>query len=174
MAWWLTVYCTRSVASIEPALLLSGIRDGDPEAPAGIDYTTTAEDYEVDDALVGPALKHLAVEPDSDRPLDLCVRYHADPERRPIVLHRWAEPARVAEELRECAENRSPPAAAGPVLERCCEVVGIELGFSQLEDMGVVLAYELARYLAQKGAGVVVDDEGRWFTVDRGAWVDLE
>ena len=57
------------------------------------------------------------------------------------------EPSQVAEELKECAEGRSPPAAAAPVLERCCEIVGIELGFSQLEDMGVVLAYELARYL---------------------------
>jgi hypothetical protein len=49
-------------------------------------------------------------------------------------------------------------------------VIGLELGFSMLEDMGVVLAYELARYLAQKGDGVIVDDDDRWQVIERGAF----
>ena len=37
-----------------------------------------------------------------------------------------------------------------------------ELGFSMLEDMGVVFAYEIARFVAQKYDGVIVDDDARW------------
>ena len=39
--------------------------------------------------------------------------------------------------------------------------------------MGVVLAYEIARYIAQKYDGVVVDDDDRWERVDRGVFVSV-
>jgi hypothetical protein len=42
--------------------------------------------------------------------------------------------------------------------------------------MGLVIACELARYLArylaQKGDGAIVDDEGEWFAVIDGEFVD--
>jgi hypothetical protein len=57
-------------------------------------------------------------------------------------------------------------------LNACREVIGIELGFSQLQqDVGLVIACELARYLAQKGDGVIVDDELEWFAVVDGEFV---
>jgi hypothetical protein len=57
-------------------------------------------------------------------------------------------------------------------LDACREVVGIELGFGQLEDMGLVIACELARYLAQKGDGIFVDDNNEWYAVADGEFVD--
>ena len=44
---------------------------------------------------------------------------------------------------------------------------------ARLTDMGVVLAYELARWLAQKGDGVIVDDDNRWQFVEDGAFRPL-
>lgn len=46
-------------------------------------------------------------------------------------------------------------------LQRTEEVIGIEFGYSQLEDMGVVLAYEVARYLGARGDALIKNDLGK-------------
>jgi len=174
MAWWLTVYCRRPVSALTPQQLLAGLRDQDREAPAGVDYWTLAEHFGIEDeAVVDAALDVLRVRDASATGLDqLELSYRPDADARPIVVHCWTEPERVAEELEEAQEGRSPPPEALPRLRATKEIVGIELGFSQLEDMGIVLAYELARWLVQKGKGLVVDDDDCWMTVDGGGWVD--
>jgi hypothetical protein len=173
MAWWLTVYCRKPVAALTPAQLLAGIRDEDRSAPAGVDYWTLAEHYDIEDeAVVDAALDVLRVRGAGATGLDCEVHYQPEDDRRPIVVHCWSEPERVAEELAEAEEGRSPPPAALERLQASKEIVGIELGFSQLEDMGIVLAYEIARWLAQKGDGLVVDDDDQWLAVEGGGWVD--
>jgi hypothetical protein len=173
MAYWLTVYCTRPVSALTSAELLAGIRDQDRDAPAGVDYYMLAEDYGYDaltDEAVADALARLRAEP-SGTLAETAVKY-GDDDSRPVVLHCWSDAERVAEELEECAEVREPPASVAGDLDRCVEIVGIELGFSQLGTMGVVFAYEIARYLAQKGAGVFVDDDQQWFRVDDGELIE--
>lgn len=172
MAWWLTVYCQKSVAELQPQQLDDGLRDRDPAAPAGVDYYMLAEERDLDDDAADDALERLEVVRVSPGPLDVEIRYR-EGDARPIVVHLWHEPERVAEELEEAVETREAPEAVMTQLRGCREIVGIELGFGQLEDMGIVIAFELARYLAQKGDGVIVDDEDQWYTVDDGELVDL-
>lgn len=175
MAWWLTVYCRRPVSALAPELLLAGIQGRDSEALAGVDYWTLAEGFGIEDeAVVDAALDVLRVR--GDEALGLLsgceISYRPEVDARPIVVHYWTDPARVAEELAEAEEGRSPPPGALARLRASTEVVGIELGFSQLEDMGIVIAYELARWLAQRGDGLVVDDDDRWMVVQDGGWAD--
>lgn len=165
MAWWLTVYCRKPIAGLTPEHLMAGITGRDREASAGDDYLTLAEGYDVDEALVKPALRALTISK------DLEVGYG---DQRPIVMHVWTSAERVAEELEEMREVRSPPASLVTRLAQTKEIVGIELGFSQLETMGVVFAYELARYLAQKGDGVIVDDDDRWQRIADGAFEEID
>jgi len=68
---------------------------------------------------------------------------------------------------------RAPSARAKKRLIGVKEIVGIELAPSMLSDMGVVFAYELARYLAQKADGVIVDDDGTWQEIARGGFSPL-
>lgn len=172
MPYWITVYCRTPVSSLAPAELLAGILGRDSSALAGVDYWTLAEGFGIDDEeVVDAALDVLRVRPERAKGLDpLEVCYRPELDARPIVVHCWSEPERVAEELAEAEENRSPSPEALPRLRASREVVGLELGFSQLEDMGIVIAYELARWLAQKGDGIVVDDDDQWLAVDEGAW----
>jgi hypothetical protein len=173
MAWWLTVYCRKPVSALAPAELLAGLRDEDRSAPAGVDYWTLAEHFGIEDeAVVDAALDVLRVRGDDAKGLGCEVYYRPEADARPIVVHCWTEPERVAEELEEAEEGRAPPTGVLPRLRATKEIVGIELGFSQLEDMGIVLAYELARWLAQKGDGLVVDDDDCWMAVEGGGWVD--
>ena len=172
MAWWMTVYCREPLATLDAAQVDAGLRGDDPSAPAGIDYPSLAEDHELDEDQAALALAHLRVTHAGAHALDLEIRYRPEPDARPIVVHPWTEPARVVEELDEAREGRDPPPEALARLADVRAVIGIELGFAQLRDMGLVIACELARYLAQKGDGVIVDDEGEWFAVVDGEFVD--
>ncbi|MFK8003149.1 MAG: hypothetical protein AB8H86_26500 [Polyangiales bacterium] len=178
MSSWITVYCRVPVGGLSSAAVLSGIRAGDENARAGVDYFTLAEQYEGvndDDDAVSAALSGLRL-CESDVQTEglsrstvaggLRLHYGAT---KPVILHHWNEPGRLDEELQEC-RHRQPSEVANQMLSACCEIVGIELQASQLRDFGVVLAYELARYLAQKGDAVLVDDEGRWFVVVDGVF----
>lgn len=174
MAWWLTVYCRKPVSHLSVDAVRKGLLDEDPSAPAGGDYLTLAEQYEVDEETVKPALKALELKSVSDSLLHLEISYRLPRELRPIVVHVWNTPERLAEELDETADIRNPPKSAQKLLEGVVEIVAIELGFQMLEDMGVVLAFELARWLAQKGDGVIADDDNRWQMIERGAFRPLE
>jgi hypothetical protein len=48
------------------------------------------------------------------------------------------------------------------------EVAAVELGLGQLEDMGLVIAGQLAEYLAGVGAGLIRDTGDEWWAVRRG------
>lgn len=39
--------------------------------------------------------------------------------------------------------------------------------------MGIVIAYEVTRWLVQLGGGLVVDDDDEWREVKYGVWVEL-
>ena len=157
MASWISVYCRSSLDAVTARKLAAGIRDKDNDAPAGVDYLTLAEQYGVDDAAVRAALASLSVSKWSG---GFVLAYGA---KLPVRVHRWTDPARVAAELAELPRT----------LADVVEVVGIELMASQLRDFGVVVAYEVARYLAQKGNGVTRDLGGVFGVVRRGAFVDL-
>ncbi len=173
MAWWLTIYCREPVSALSPAQLLVGIRGEDPSALAGVDYWTLAEHFGIEDeAVVDAALDLLRVREPGATGLECEVAYRPEDDVRAIAVHCWTEPERVAEELEEAQEGRSPPPEALPRLRASKEIVAIELGFSQLEDMGIVFAYEIARWIAQKGDGLVVDDDDCWMMVEDGGWVD--
>lgn len=166
MASWISVYCTRSLAELRAKQLLKGITGRDAKAPAGVDYLTLAEGYDVDADAAEAGEDALAVEDDDD---GFIVTYGT---QRPVFVRRWAKPTRVASELEEAREH-DPSAAVEKRLARTTEVIGIELGASQLSDFGIVVAYELARYLAQKGRGIICGLDHGWTEVADGGFADL-
>lgn len=174
MAWWFTVYCATNVGELSPAQVLAGLRDQDPTASAGVDYDTLAEGYGIDDeAAVATAVSSLRFGEASRSGVDGDLHYQPGDGARPLVLHHWTTAERVAEELEEAEDGRQIPAAAVQRLRATKAIVAVELGYSQLEDMGIVIATELVRYLVQKSGGLAVDDDDQWFDVRDGAWIAL-
>src|SRR5262245_41308773 len=171
MSEWLSLFCQTSTARITASQLLDGLRGRDPRALAGVDYSTLAEDYDVRDELVKPAVAALRVEALADG--DGFEISYGEGER-PVFVRRWTDPPRVAEEIQEMHDRlgaKSEPAA--PWMRACREVIGIELSADQLRNMGVVIAYEAARYLAQKGDALILTDQDRWLRVEDGEFVPL-
>lgn len=171
MALWLSLFCQTSTTHVTSSQLLDGLRGRDQRALAGVDYHTLAEDYDVKDELVRPAVAALKVDALSGGD-GYEISYGEGV--RPVFVRRWTDPPRVAEEIQEMHDrlgSAAEPAAAW--IRACREVIGIELSANQLEDMGVVIAYEAARYLAQKGNALILTDQDRWLRVEDGAFVTL-
>jgi hypothetical protein len=172
MSAWISVYCEESVGSLTPQELL--------EAISVADFWTLAEWYEVPEEQVQPALELLRIEPAREDDFDVYELHYRGPDERPVCIQRWAAPARVQEEIEEALERLkgSDDAAVEDVrdhLRRVCEVIGIELGWTQVgSNMGAVFAGEVARCLAQSGRGYILWLDGGWSTVDKiGAFVHL-
>jgi hypothetical protein len=89
------------------------------------------------------------------------------------LVHVWSEPARVREELTEAREEyldgcRGKGAEqVRKALSAVVEVAAVELGLAQPEDVGLVIAGQLAEYLAGVGAGVIRDTNDEWWAMRR-------
>jgi hypothetical protein len=158
--------------------LKAGILGEDPSAPAGEDYRSLAEFYGVDGKLVDPALRNLEVvaaeEPNAGGSTRCLVRYSPG-DSRPVLIHQWTERDRVAEEVDEASNRLSDrEGIVARHLRETKEVIGIELGASQLKDMGVVLAYEVARYLGARCDGLVKNDLGEWLEIKKGGFIPIK
>jgi hypothetical protein len=170
MAWWIDIVCRRHPGKLTPEGLLAGITARDDDALAGIDYFTLAEDYDLDldDDQIEAAMDALRITP------GLEIHFRPDPALRPIAVWVTDDAARVAARVAEIRDNDEPPAGAEPYLEACAAIVALELGFPMLENLGVVIAYEVARYLAQKGDAIIRDDDGRWQRIVQGAFETVD
>jgi hypothetical protein len=172
MPAWITLFCRRSVVDVSPNALKAGILDKDPSTSAGVDYNALADDYGVDEKLVDPALKNLeiaSVEPaNADGFTRYSLRYTAA-DTRPVLIHRWTDSDHLKKEtVDETIELlTSRQRFIAELLQRTKEVIGIEFGYSQLEDMGVVLAYEVARYLGARGDALIQNDLGKWLIIGK-------
>lgn len=161
MAAWLTVYCARSVASITAGDLLSLLKDLD-------DPWTLAETYGLDDdEAVDRALANLRIEPVTKPKGVKFSVYYKPGKSRPIQVHVWTG-ARLAEELEEAKELLAT--VRGPQVRRIrsrvaksVEVVALELGIGQLEDPGIMLAGQMAEFLAAESDGVIRDQNDDWW-----------
>jgi hypothetical protein len=156
MPEWITVYCQKVGDEITADSMRQGIVDAD--------FYTLAEDYDVDDSRVKPALTQLKIESNED---GFKISYQK-PEVRPIQVHRWTDTERVEEELEEARERLEDQPLSDTVnthLEGVKEVIGIELGFSQMNDMGIVFADVVARWLATSLVGLVEMPDERWYAI---------
>jgi len=174
MSFWITLYCRRSVGHVDTRGLQAGILGKDPSALAGVDYVTLAEDYGIEEEEVDDALSNLEVKQIGGQGFERYEVDYSDGWANTVIVHRWHEPKRVAEEIDEVIERLaiSRSALVGRLRESC-EVVGIELKVSQLEDMGIVIAYEIARYLGQLGDSLALTDEDEWLQVKDGGFMSV-
>lgn len=156
MASWLTVYCKN------PCVLSTREVLGEL---ARADFATLAEAHDLDESVADDATPRF----EKEGPLaGASLLWRGEPQR-PIQVHHWTTPERVAEEVAEARERGLP---AYVDLAGTVEIVALEMGISAYEDLGIVLAWEVARVVAQACAGLARDDDDRWSYVDaEGGWV---
>ena len=171
MSAWISVYCTHSLAQVTPAALDAAL--------AQADFWTLAEIYAIDEAQVIPALACLRIESENPTEFQHYNVIYREPKYRPVCITRCAGAAVVAQlaELHATLMAQGMGANAEIIrhLEQVIEIVNIELGYTQLADMGLLIAYEIARFLAMLGNGLVQDAAGSWWRIgQQGEFVQFE
>lgn len=166
MPAWISVYCAQPIGQIALDTLSDEI--------AGNDFWTLAEQYDVDECLVDPALAALRFESMNH---GFRMHYRCGDER-PLVIHFWETSGQVEEEILEVLEvlKNAPGANALRIsrhMQHVKSVVGIELGVSQLHDMGIVFAYEIARWFGTHRSGFIKSYDDNWCTIEDGGYVSL-
>ena len=174
MPAWISVYCQQKLGEVEPKQLRNDILQND--------YFTLAEQYDIDEALVALALTALRIVPDNG---GYEVHYAAESDSneqqlrsRPVVIHIWESPDRVQEEIEEvleCLNGASgyPTALIEQHLSEVQAVAGIDIGASQFQNMGIVFAYEIARWFGKNRTGLINDVDENWSLIENGGFVHL-
>src|SRR5262249_6699977 len=128
---------------------------------------TLAEDYNIDEDDVSKFLDTLEWH---DHPLEL--RY---PDRRPIQFWVHTEPASVREQIAALDEiDLVIPDAVREHLQSVRAIVAMEMAFTQLETMFELVAFEIAYWLAETCAGVILGPNDRWYDHGAHRWQPFE
>jgi hypothetical protein len=169
MAAWFTVYSPKSLQHVTPPDLAEYL-----QGPK-VDWFILAETFGIDDEeVVERAVTGLKVVPAPGALGEWFEVRYRPAKARPLVVYLWSDPARVQEELAEATENYLNGRRGRGVnqvrtaLGEVTEVAAIELGSGHLGDMGLVIAGQVAEYLAGAGGGVIRDTGDEWWAVRRG------
>lgn len=129
--------------------------------------TTLCEQYRLDGALIAPALVHLELITDMAGEVPYSTLYYGAEGSRPIFIQRWdAKQDDGAIMLAAHLEKSHSEVLTGHFTETR-QIWGISLLPAQLREMGLVLAYEVGRYLAVQGRGLVYGLDGVWYRLNR-------
>ena len=162
MLSWITAYCPENIDDVTPESL-STIRDND--------FWTLAEDYDVADELVSPALKLFKIEEAQD---GYQLIYRPDGERQ-LAIRCWASPDRIDEEISEAKKSIGGSSSAmAESIAATMAVVAIELGAIQMTDMGIVIAYEVARWFGGHKNALIKSVDDDWSKIVGGGFSHLQ
>ena len=153
MPFMIRVFNSRLVGPLKPHEILAAITESN--------YQTLCRQYGLDPALIAPGLERLGVlaAPDAEAPF-FTVVYRQDGERPIVVsLQDW-------DSNKQPLESGLPPAALQEAFLSTVQLVSIELAEDQLQDLGLLLAYELARWAAVQGRGIIQALDGRWYRLN--------
>jgi hypothetical protein len=151
------VFNRKPISIINPEAVLAAV--------TGSNYQTLCRQYGLDKELIEPAKAYLRLigSQGGDSPFFALV--YGPAAQRPVMVHLFdLDQARRAELSTVLA---AAPQALDLNLAASVQVVRIELGREQLADLGLLLAYELARWAAVNGEGVLRGLDGRWYRLNR-------
>ena len=149
MAEWVVAYCRKSVGNLTPDEMLKELRMAD--------LLTLGENLDLTTSTIKEAEKQLRFEKEKRDPDFSYVDLQFKTDGRPIQIRRNTKPKT---ELDETLENLPEAKEAGlervrKHLSETVEIVSFELGGTDSQGVGAILAEVTAFFIAQHGDGIV-------------------
>lgn len=140
-----------------------------------VNFTTLCSQYGLNSSLIEPVKEYLDVVVSKNRDFPyFLVKYRGDQDR-PLFVYEWRLESRKGMGIYEGISGGIDSKGVNTHLSKTNFLVEIELGQKQLSDMGRLLAYEIARWTAVKGGGVVLGLDGSWYRLNQhSAFLPLE
>lgn len=158
MLFWILIFNQQKM----PQLDHQGLKAALTEA----NIQTLCAQYGLDAEGIAPALRHLElIYSKNESALYFMLRY-APIGERPLVIYRWGTDDGLGRTyLQDYLVQTSSQRVIDP-LSTAREIIGIELSRSQLTDLGLLLGYEIARWCADAGEGIVLGLDGIWYRLN--------
>lgn len=84
----------------------------------------------------------------------------------PLTVYRWPADSQDGRTYMVQMQNGAEFKIVQEYFARITQVVVIEIDRSQLEDFGILLAYEIARWAAFSGKGIMHALDGKWYRLN--------
>jgi len=137
------------------------------KAISGSNLYTLCDQYGLDSAQIEATVAHLGLirgKTTQFAPF-LLLRYHPKGDR-PLLVHAFQVDSSQGSLILHRAVNNTYHPALKKALGKTNQVLFIELSQIQLRDMGLLLAYEVARWAAEQGKGFVRGLDGKWYRLN--------
>lgn len=158
MVYWIFVYNIKPIRTFNSDAFLNTITQSN--------FVSLCEQYGLNPALIEPTLKNLRVRTLPVKSLNFfSLRYKPDHER-PIMVTAWERETIEGKQLLAKACQRFPVGWAQNKLFETRQILGIELSPTQLTDLGLLLGYEIARWGAEQGKGLVEGLDGKLYQLN--------
>ncbi len=158
MSYWIYIFNQHPITDINAANIKAAI--------TASNFETLCEQYHLDKGLIEPTLSNLdLVQAPNTQPLLFLLRY--DLKGAPTIpVYQWDVDSRVGADRLNSALTR----VDGMVRQKLVDtthIIAVELHRSQLQDLGLLLGYELARWAGEQGEGLVYGLDGGWYRLNR-------
>jgi hypothetical protein len=132
-----------------------------------VNFSTLCDQYGLDPGLIPQMKSNLSVITAKGDASPYFVLKYNQKEGLPIIVYRWDPRSETGKFITRELLTGSLPEGVGEHLKNASCIVGIELYQSQMKDMGLILAYEIARWVASRGQGMVLGLDGVWYQLNR-------
>lgn len=138
------------------------------KAITGSNFDTLCAQYGLDSALIEALWTHLALTRGKMTPFSpyLLLRY-GPKGLRPLLVYAYQADCPSGRLILQRALASVGHEALKKALSQARLILSIELSQEQLKDMGLLLAYEVARWAAEQGQGLVRALDGKWYRLNR-------
>ena len=132
-----------------------------------VNFVTLCSQYNLDPAKIEPAKSSLEVIVSNEgaSPYFL-VKYGASHDR-PLFVYEWGAKTDIGRRILKNLMHQGTSKKLTSHIVKAKSIIKIELSPSQLKDMGLLFAYEIARWAAFKGNGLVFGLDGIWYELNR-------
>lgn len=158
MPYWIWVFNLINVDKIDEEALTRALTSAHLE--------TLCDQYNLDRALIAPSIRNLEVVAVNTTISPFFLLYYRPKGERPIVIQCWDLNQGQDTGFWEYLLGKSPPDTVERHLTEARTVFGISLSSSQLKDMGLVFGYEIARWVAAQGRGLIRGLDGHWYRLN--------
>jgi hypothetical protein len=156
LAYLISVFNTKRIPSVDPQAVRDTITSSN--------YHTLCDQYGLDPALIDSTLAHLNVIAEPYLSSGYFIVEYRTRDRSPIVVY-LLDLKRLGDgELERICDGA--PQGLQDALDQAAQIIQIELSGDQLSDLGLLLGYELARWAAAAGEGVILGLDGDWYRLN--------
>lgn len=159
MQYWILIFNQKRLDGLNETGLVSALK--------GANLAKLCRQFGLDDALVAPAVAHLHLLTAPARAVLFSALYYQAERQHPVFIHCWDIKQDEGASMLTAYLNKSTSSALAVRLKTVQQIWGVELSPHQLDDMGLVIAYEIARFLAAVGGGLVRGLDGVWYRLNR-------